>query len=565
MVNSLSTYIARSRRVLGSAWSRIRKQKPLHPAIRKYISFNRELFGPPPESADGAVFLVGIYRWFPCMPGYAYFANHFARKASASIEWYNFYTRRDREIEQIYTSFGARAGLSLELATFDEEEARKLAARLFSDLRTKWDVIGIEVDGVNLGDLIYDTYLRIGPYPTVDLVDPKLAEIIHHAVRITRACLSYFSKRKVIGIIPDHFTYLYSGIITRCAFLAKIPVYLVCYGPSFFAISASIDGDGRLPARWPCRHFHEMFARLTPEEQEEGRAKGRKIIQRRLTGHEDGMLTIGGSIYGEPVVKSAYSDAGDAPVLEVTGRPRILVLLHDYCDAVHCYRDMLFPDFYEWSHFLLKHASDTEFDWYVKPHPNSARTGILYDVTQRVLLELKAQYPRIRFLQPTTSSLQIIKEGVDAMFTGYGTAGHEFAYLGVPVVNAGDNPHIAYEFNLHPRTQEEYLDCIQHADALKVKMRREDIEEFVYMNYVYYEEKLSSDANPMPAAFFATEEYQQQLSRPEVLEWFLHRLSPEEKGELAHYFDHLPHVSDPLSVDVRVGKTRQPQAAILNF
>ncbi|HSI10795.1 MAG TPA: hypothetical protein VK961_02070 [Chthoniobacter sp.] len=557
-------FMAWCRRLPGSVWSNLRKSRRLHPATRRYIRFNRELWGTPPATDQNGVFLVGLYPWFPCMPGYAHFANHFAGKASASIEWYNFYPRREREFEQIYRSFGARPGLTLDLVKVDEERAKQSAQEIFSQLRTKWDVIAIEVDGLQIGDLIYDTYLRVGPYPTVDITDPRLAEIILYGVRIARSCLDYFSKKKVIGIIPDHFTYVYSGIITRCALLAGVPVYEVCYGPHFVAFSVSIGPDKRLPARFPYAQFHRMFAQLTAEEREAAREKGRRVLQRRFAGHEDGLLAIGGSIYGEAVVKSAYSGVSSEAVMETTGRPRILVMLHDFCDAVHCIGPMLFPDFYEWIHCLLKHASETEFDWYVKPHPNSAREGVIARVTGGVLAELKSQYPRIRFLQPTTSSRQIIQEGVSAMFTGYGTAGHEFAYHGVPVVNAGENPHMAYDFNLHPQTVEEYLDCIAHADSLKVNIHKEDIEEYIYMNYMYNEERLSSDANPMSKAFLESDEYKRHRSRPETLEWLMYRLGEEEKAELARYFDRLPHVSEPLSVNVRAGKTQQPEATILS-
>lgn len=529
------------------------------------MQFNRELFGQRPTADENTVFLIGMFRWFPCMPGYAYLADHIARKYSATIEWYNFYPRRELEFEDIFRSFGARPGLSLESVRVDEEKASQLAKEIFHGLRTKFDVLAVRVDGAPIGDLIYDTYLRTGPHPTVDIADPKLEEIIQRAILITRASQEYFSRKKVVGIIPDHFTYIFSGIITRCAMLAGVPVYQVCYGQNFFCYTVAMQPDKRLPARYPCPLFRRLFARLTPEQQEAGRTKGRQLLQRRLAGYDDGILVLGGSLYGDPVVKSAYSRGTGEAIMEKTGRPRILILLHDFCDAVHHYGDLLLPDFYEWCHFLLRHASETEFDWYVKPHPNSARAGMVSQITNGVLAELKEKYPRMRFLSPTTSSLQLLNEGIDAMFTGYGTAGHEFAYLGVPVVNAGENAHVAYEFNLHPQNLEEYAHYIAHADRLKVNIRKEDIEEFAYMHYCYYEEQLSSDANPMPAAYFASDEFKEHRSRPETLEWMMHRLSPEERAELDWYFDHIPHISEPLSPDVRVGKTRQPTATILNY
>ena len=97
-------------------------------------------------------------------------------------------------------------------------------------------------------------------------------------------------------------------------------------------------------------------------------------------------------------------------------------------------------------------------------------------------------------MPPTVSNLQIAKEGVSAMFTMYGTAGHEFAQLGVPVVNAADNPHIAYPLNYHPATIEEYADLIRRADRLTSSTNPDDVAVYVYMNYYYiYNHGKSSD------------------------------------------------------------------------
>lgn len=532
--------LPRVRKGLRTLISRFQPEPPLHPMVQKYCRFNEEEWGPPLESQDDAVFLVGIFGWLPCMPGYAHVAQHFARKASASIEWFNFYPQHDRVIEAIFASFGARPGLALDSLGIDDQRARKLGDEIFAGLKSKWDVVRIEVDGVIIGDLIYDTYLRVGPHPTANLRDPQLAEMIHAAVRITIACREYFARKKVIGIIPDHLIYTFSGIITRCALMANVPVYQVFYGEHFYAYSISCAaGDSWMSLRRPFPLFRELFAKLSPEAQVVARRRGREAMERRLSGQPDGILAATNDQYGAPVVQSAYAGETSEPVLADTGRPRMLVLLHDFCEAIHTYRDMLFPDFYEWIDFLLSKASETEFDWYVKPHPNLARGGVVPDANRRVVEQFKAKYPRIYFLEPTTSSKQIIREGVSAMFTGCGTAGHEFAYMGVPVVNAGDNPHIAYDFNIHPRTLEEYAHCIAHADSLKVNLRKEDIEEFVYMNY-FFTETLYADANPLSPEFLASDEYKLDRSRPETLEHLMHRMSAEEEAKFARYLDNIP-------------------------
>ena len=159
--------------------------------------------------------------------------------------------------------------------------------------------------------------------------------------------------------------------------------------------------------------------------------------------------------------------------------------------------------------------------------------------TRQVLAELRARFPHVHFLEPTVSNRQIIAEGVAAMFTIHGTAGHEFAYLGVPVVNAGDNQHIAYPFNIHPKNLSDYRDrCIAHADRLELSYSRQETSRNTFTWPIFTSRSNSRSAvNPMPAEFFESAEYRLPYSRPETFDVIQRDLSAAEKQELTAYFD----------------------------
>ena len=81
------------------------------------------------------------------------------------------------------------------------------------------------------------------------------------------------------------------------------------------------------------------------------------------------------------------------------------------------------------------------------------------------------------------SNAQLLEEGVAAVFTVHGTIAHEYAYMGIPVVNAGDNLHSSFDFNLHPKTLAEFKDHVVNANNLKVTIRKEEIEQFCYLHF----------------------------------------------------------------------------------
>src|SRR5260221_14010592 len=129
------------------------------------------------------------------------------------------------------------------------------------------------------------------------------------------------------------------------------------------------------------------------------------------------------------------------------------------------------------------------------------------EANDRITAELKERFPHVRFLSPKVSHRQILAEGINAMFTVYGTAAHEFAYHNVPVVTAGYIPHIDYAFNFHPRTREEYTRLILSADCLPIEIDRAEIEKFYYLYRLHPYEELPSGVSILPEAW---------LDRPDV-------------------------------------------------
>ena len=62
---------------------------------------------------------------------------------------------------------------------------------------------------------------------------------------------------------------------------------------------------------------------------------------------------------------------------------------------------------------------------------------------------------------PIISFHKLIDEGLQYVLTCLGSVGHELAYLDIPVINSGYNPHISYNFNIHPSNIDEYKKIIK--------------------------------------------------------------------------------------------------------
>ena len=126
------------------------------------------------------------------------------------------------------------------------------------------------------------------------------------------------------------------------------------------------------------------------------------------------------------------------------------MLAHQINDAVHVYGKSLFPDFYEWLNCVGKMSSEfTKYDFLLKIHPSEYSKNLFH------FAKLKKKYPRLKIIQPEVSNSDLVNnEGIDLVTTVYGSCGHEFPLLNIPVVNASDNgPHIGYNFNYNSKVK----------------------------------------------------------------------------------------------------------------
>lgn len=535
-LRSTSRGLSRGRAWLGKV---LRPPTPDAPT-RRFMAFSKRQWPRRKAGRDASV-LLGLFAVPESVFCYAWVGNYLVERLDCQLEAYDFGTRSNSVVEKVFRSFGVRCTLNAEGADTNRGRAAALADELFSGLKTKWDLVNLTVDGLLIGDQIYDSYLRYHNLPTVQLDDPRLRQIIEDAVAIYFAAADYLRTTKVECLISDDYSYINSGIVTRLLLQAGVPVLLVLFGEPFHLLQLDPQPPNPAPgSQWhpyapavahQYYRYREVFAQLAEAEKARALMQARQRLTARLSGDHDPLVFMHESTYG--------IGTGAARIFPETGRPRILVMLHDFIDSPHGFRGLLFPDFYEWIHFLLEHAQETPFDWYVKPHPSTTdtRRRAMNEANDKVLVELQARFPKIHFLPAATSNRQILEEGVSAMFTVYGTAGHEFAYAGIPVVNAGDNRHIAYSFNIHASSLDHYRDCIRQADRLKIEIDPREIEEFFYMNYLYLPEHFGAPVNPIDQAIYGAPEGGAATSKSALFDGFIAGVTPERVAGVADYLD----------------------------
>lgn len=327
-------------------------------------------------------------------------------------------------------------------------------------------LIELVIHNVPAGDLINDSYLRCKPAPTVDLRDAYLWVLIWQALRDIRRATVYFMRAKPALYLTSYSTYIQHGVAVRVALQCGVPVFSFGNYQEFAKKLSLTD--------WVQTKNPDLYAKIFPSfpEQEEKLALAETILSARMAGTIDYATSY--------MKKSAYVESGEA-VPDVNGAA--VVFLHDFYDSPHIYREMVFPDFWEWACFTIETLSAEGIPFFVKPHPNQIT------LSDAALNKLKKRYPDMRIIPSSITNKQLAEAGMTCAVTVYGTVASEMAFLGVPSVTCAHHPHVSFDFCKTAKSKNEYAEFLHSCNKTcidKVEMRRQS-KIFYYVHNLHLE------------------------------------------------------------------------------
>ena len=453
--------------------------------VFRYRAHNRKVFGAGSKNVGNApIMLLELNKMHSAHIAYSYLAEEIAKISGARIGAYSP-TPLKSQIKSfgfnlmaflglgcfgIYQSFGVREFIRIELSSLQKQEAQRLFSEVVTSISSKRDVEDLRVNGVWIGDLVYDTYLRRYSLPTLDPTSQHFQDFLLESIESFVFWNDYLSKHDVRAISISH-----------CVYNLAIPLRIgVQRGIDVFQVSATHAyrlSKSNLFAYNDFFNFRERFAELP----EDVRKIGLEIAEQRILKRFGGEVGVDMSYS----TKSAFGAHRYRRLLRESNKKKILIATHCFFDSPHSYGKNLFPDFYEWLEFLGNVSDQTDYDWYIKTHPDY-RTG-----TKEIIDDFVIRFPKFTLLPSDASHLQIIDEGIDVALTCYGTIGFEYAALGVPVINASmNNPHIAYNFNIHARDVNHYRELLGNLNELALDIDKRQVHEYYFMRNIYNTESL---------------------------------------------------------------------------
>lgn len=443
----------------------LRPSTEFDPAAVRFIRHNKKYWTANSSRELTGEVLFEFTTMEPSVVAYSYFANILSRKYGAKVKSYCMKKQSavDRSFQYLYKSFNAPI-FFCSLNKAQEKELITLYSAVYSKLENKKDVFDLEIMSIHLGDLIYDHHLKENNVPTVDINDGTFRASLKLGLSHFIFWRDYLKCHDVKAINVTHCAYLLA-IPLRIAIHLNIPAYQ-CNAHGIYGLSSD-----RLWAYTEFDQYPVRFRRLSDIRQKKILAIAKENIARRFAGE------VGVDM--QYSTKSAYTTQRGRDVIRPSDKLKVLVAPHCFFDSPNGLGRNLFIDFYEWAEFLGEVSEKTNYDWYIKTHPD-ARPGNV-----PIWEELSKKYPKFTLIPAETSHHQLIEQAIDVVLTVYGTIGFEYAALKKLVVNASlVNPHIAYNFNLHPGTIEEYQSIVMDLGNQELDISIDEVYEYYGMKHV---------------------------------------------------------------------------------
>jgi hypothetical protein len=374
----------------------------------------------------------------------------------------------------IYKSFNTKKIIRPIINKYIFSQSKKIFLKTIRNIKNKNDLLNLKIDDILIGDLLYDTYLKSRVTPTINIYSKDFRNFYLDFICLLLFWTDYFKNNKVKIILGVHSVYSYA-VPLRAAIKVGVEAYIVHTNEIIKYSQDNMFGTVHTSSDY--KDYKKNFRNLPKKVQQKGLEMSKLKLQKRFRG------AVGVNVNMPYADKSSFSSNKNSLSLKKNDKFKILICTHDFFDSPHIYGKFLFSDHYEWLNYLSELSKLTDFEWYIKNHPNyGGKFQIYQKFTDDVVFRIFNNHPKIKILPNNTSHKNLIKEGIKAVLTCYGSVAIEYAYFSIPsVIACPASPYLNYKFILNPKTISEYKSTIMELDQIKFKVNKREIFEFYFM------------------------------------------------------------------------------------
>jgi hypothetical protein len=350
---------------------------------------------------------------------------------------------------------------------FKEIKNLRKAIYIKSRIKDVNDLVNFSYKGINIGNLIYDTYLRFNDKVTLEFKDFFITEIIAKAIHSHQQLVLLRRYNNISEYYSNQLAYIQHGLIARFFSKYKIPVKFT--GAKGFYI-ADYNEKNYFQA-FNFRKYKFFFGKLKNPKARLIQAK--KLLQVKFSGKiipQENWMTL-------PAYDSNYNNSKIKNF-------KVIIFLHCFVDSPSARGKFLFLDFADWINQLLKYFIDKNLvkEVAIKPHPHGK------DGTKVYVKELKKLYPEFLWLDEKIPNNYIFRKKPIIGLSVLGTVLPELAYHNIVPIAAGTHPSMSFNFVFTPKTIKDYFILIDKGLKNKLKLPKDSklqIYKYYYCDFIY--------------------------------------------------------------------------------
>ncbi len=367
---------------------------------------------------------------------------------------------------------------SVFISDFENEEAKKKAKNIFHKLKTKKQILKLNINKIYCGDLIYDTYIRFRNKPTVDINDIFLKKIIYLTIISIKCFQRLQLKYNYKYLYTTYATYIHYGLLVRVFLKMKVKVFS---GTTMAQYNKKLTNKDYYSVD-NYRKFKTIFSKLKNKKERINLSK--KMLNRIFFKNRKD-ISFNDYMEVNPFKKNN---------IKLKKKYDAVVFLPNFFESQREWGDLIFPDFYEWILYTCNLIKDYNLNIAIKPHPNiffSNRESL------KVISELKKKYNNIEWISPSTSNIELFKN-IKCGISPWGTILWELAYFNIHSISAGEHPACRYKIGFEPRSVSQYKKYLLSVSNLEPKKDiSKKILEYCYMYYIYNNDAFKNTARKL--------------------------------------------------------------------
>ena len=376
------------------------------------------------------------------------------------------------KIFSVYKSFGVDNFIKINYFDLIKRKAEKKFIKLIKNLKSKKDVENLIIDKIWIGDLFYDSYLKKFSCPSIDINSKNFKNYLKEFLYLFFFWQEYFKKNSVHAVLSSHGVYSFAiplRILANKNKLAFVANEQKIYRYKKKNISIKKNNTGNFDES---RYFKKIFSNFTISNKIRALKEGKEIAK-KISIKRDKLFYLN----NEKIMKSEKIDNK----LLKKRNLRVLISSHAFTDSPHAYGNSLFPDFTEWLNFLSKIINKSNYEWFIKPHPNND------EISKKSVNDFLYKNKKVKLLNVNYNINHISKLKIDVVLTLFGVVAREYPLRNIQVINAcKSNPHSFFNFSHTCKNINEYYKLLLNLKEFKSKINLNDLYLYHYMNNIYF-------------------------------------------------------------------------------